>query len=167
MMVVVAYWHKDGLMFIGLLDEKPVKQASGSLEELKPIRGILDKKVLIVSRELLLHTRKRYPPAPIKNLTKAVGLEIEDLFPISKPAFYCRVFESSTAYTTLDIWAWESEQYERLREVFPFNYLVPEDLAYSSDVPEIKIFQYRGMSNILAHSGHQFLGGASYPDAGD
>lgn len=165
MAMVVGYWHKDGIDVYRLLDQKPVKQGSGSLGELKPVRGIFDKKVLIVGRELLLHTRKRYPPAPIKRLTKAVEIEVKDIFPIPKPAFYCRVFESSTGYTTLDIWAWESEQYERLREVFPFNYLVPEDLAYSSDVPEIKIFQYRGMSNILAHSGHQFLGGASYPDA--
>jgi hypothetical protein len=146
------------------MDKKPVKQASGTLDGLKPIRGVLSKKVLIVGRELLFHTRKRYPPASIKNLTKAVGLEIGELFPISKPAFHCRVFESSTAHTTLDIWAWESEQYERLREVFPFDHLVPEDLAYSSEVPEIKIFQNRGMTHILAHSGHQFLSGASYPD---
>ena len=166
MAIVVAYWHKDGLDIYRFVDKKPVKQASGSLEELKPIRGVLEKKVLIVGRELLLHTRKRYPPASIKDLTKAVGLEIEDLFPISKPAFYCKVFESSTTSTTLDIWAWESEQYERLKEVFPFNYIVPEDLVYSSDVPEVKVFQYRGMTNILAHSGDRFLGGASYPDAG-
>ncbi|MEI9475788.1 MAG: PilN domain-containing protein [Deltaproteobacteria bacterium] len=166
MAMMVGYWHKDGLDIYRYVDKKPVKQASGSLDGLKPIRGGLGKKVLIVSRELLLHAGKRYPPAPLKKLTKAVALEIGDIFPISKPAFHCRVHESSTAYTTLDIWAWESESYGRLREVFPFNYIVPEDLAYSSDVPEVKVFQYRGMTNILAHSGPRFLGGASCTDGG-
>ena len=162
----VAYWHRDGLDVYQYVDEKLLKKVSGSLNELKPIKGILGKKVLIVGRELLLHTRKRYPPAPKEKLTKAVGLEIGDIFPILKPAFHCRVYESSNTYTTLDIWAWDSEPYARLREVFPFNYIVPEDLAYSSEVPEVKVFQYRGMTNILAHSGDRFLGGASYPDAG-
>lgn len=164
MAMMVGYWHKDGLEVYRFVDKKPVRQVSGTLDGLKPIRGVLSKKVLIIGRELLFHTRKSYPPASIKNLTKAVGLEIGELFPISKPAFHCRVFESSTAHTTLDIWAWESDQYERLREVFPFDHLMPEDLAYSSEVPEIKIFQNRGMTHILAHSGHQFLSGASYPD---
>jgi len=166
MAILAAYWHKDGLDVYRYVDKKPVKQASGSLDGLKPIRGGLDKKVLIVSRELLLHTRKRYPPAPIKRLTKAVEIEVKDIFPISKPVFYCCVFESSTAHTTLDIWAWDSEQYAQVKKIFPFNYVVPEDLAYSSEVPEVKVFQYRGMTNILAHSGDRFLGGASYPDAG-
>jgi len=166
MSMLVAYWHKDGLDIYRFVDKKPVRQASGSLEELKPVRGIFDKKVLIVGRELLFHTRKKYPPASIKNLTRAVALEIGGLFPISKPAFHCRVYESSNTYTTLDIWAWESEQYAQVKKIFPFNYIVAEDLAYSSEVPEVKVFQYRGMTNILAHSGDRFLGGASYPDAG-
>jgi len=163
--MMVAYWHKDGLEVYRYVDKKLVKKASGRLDELKPIKGVLDKKVLIVGRELLLYTRKRYPPAPKEKLTKAVGLEIGEIFPISKPAFHCRVYESSTAYTTLDIWAWESEQYARLREIFPFNYIIPEDLAYFSDVPEVRLFQYRGVTNILVHSGDRFLGGASYPDS--
>jgi hypothetical protein len=164
--MMVAYWHKDGLDVYQYVDKKLVKKASGSLDKLKPIRGVLDKKVLIVGREILLYTRKRYPPAPKEKLTKAVGLEIGDIFPISKPAFHCRVYDSSTTYTTLDIWAWGNEQYARLREIFPFNYIIPEDLAYFSDVPEVRIFQYKGMVNILAHSGDRFLGGASYPDSG-
>ena len=166
MSIVVAYWHADGLDLYRYVDKKPVKLASGSLDKLRPIKAVFDKKVLIVGRELLLHIKKRYPPAPKGKLTRAVALEIRELFPISKPAFHARVYESSTAYTTLAIWAWQSEMYGRLREVFPFTYVVPEDLAYSSDGPEVKIFQYRGMTNMLALSGNQFLGGASYPDSG-
>ena len=91
MAMVVAYWHKDGLDIYRFVDKKPVRQASGGLEEIKPIRKIFDKKVLIIGRELLFHTRKRYPPAPIKKLTKAVEIEVKDIFPISKPAFHSRI----------------------------------------------------------------------------
>ena len=164
--MVVGYWHKEGLDIYRFVDKKPVKLTSASLDRLKPIRGVLSKKVLIVGRELLIHTRKRYPPALEEKLMKAVGVEIGDIFPITKPVYHCRVYESSSAYTTLDIWAWGSEDYARLKEVFPFNYVIPEDLAFSSDVPEVKVFQYRGMTSMLAHSGNRFLGGASYPDSG-
>ena len=164
--MVIGYWHKEGLDIYRYEDKKPAKQVSGSLDELKPIRGVFDKRVLIVGRELLIHTRKRYPPALEEKLMKAVGVEIGDIFPITKPVYHCRVYESSSAYTTLDIWAWGSEDYARLKEVFPFNYVIPEDLAFSSDVPEVKVFQYRGMTSMLAHSGNRFLGGASYPDSG-
>lgn len=163
--MVVGYWHKEGLDIYRYVDKKPAKLASGNLDELKPIRGISGKKVLIVGKDLLLHTRKRYPPASGEKLAKAVGLEIGDIFPLSKPAFHSRVFESSSTHTLLDIWVWEGREYARLKEVFPFNYIVPEDLAYSSDLPEVKIFQYRGMIHILAHSGDRFLAGTSYPDS--
>ena len=163
---MAAYWHPDGLDIYRYVNNKPVKIASGSLDELKPIKAVFNKKVLIVGRELLLHTKKKYPPAQEEKLIRALGLELKELFPIAKPAFHAKVYESSTAHTTMAIWAWSSEMYDRLREVFPFTYAVPEDLAYSSDVPELKIFQYRGMTSMLAHSGRQFLGGASSPDSG-
>jgi len=166
MAVLLAYWHKEGLEVYRYEGKKLVKVASGNLDELKPFSRTVAKKILVVGRELLFYTRKRYPPAPVKKLTKAVGIEIGALFPISKPAFQCKVYESSSAYTTLSIWAWETEEYGWLRKVFPFNYVVPEDLACTSDIPEVKVFQYRGIIHMLAHSGEQFLGGASYPDSG-
>lgn len=162
MAMMVAYWHKDGLDVYRYNGEKPVRYASGRLDELNPIRAF-GKKVLIVGRDLLLHTRKRYPPAPKEKLLKAVGVEIGDIFPLSKPAFHCRVFESFSTYTVLDIWAWESEPYSRLKAIFPFHHVVPEDIAYTSTVPEVSIFKYKGITNILAHSGAGFLAGASYP----
>jgi len=162
----VAYWHRDGLDVYRLVDNKPVKYASGSLDKLEPFRVGLSKKILIVGRELLLHARKKYPPATEEKLLKAVALEIGDIFPISKPAFYCRTFQSFSTYTVVDIWAWDSEQYSRIKEVFPFNYVVPEDLAFDLADSHLKIFQYRGMTNLLAHAEGKFLASASYPVSG-
>jgi hypothetical protein len=162
----VAYWHKDGLEVFRITDKKAVKYASGTLDKLEPIKGGLGKKILIVSRELLLHARKRYPPATEEKLLKAVALEIGDIFPLSNPAFHCRVFQSFNTYTVVDIWAWDSEQYNRLEEVFPFNYVVPEDLAFASADPEVKVFQHGETTNMLAYADGTFLAGASYPASG-
>lgn len=161
--MLTAYWYKDGLDVYRVADKKPVKYASGSLDKLKPIRRGVGKKVLIVGREHLFYTRKKYPPAPKEKLVKAVGLEVGDIFPLSKPAFYCRVFEHFSTATLLDIWAWESEQYSRLKEIFPFNYVIPEDIVCTSRDFEVKIFSCKGITNILAHSKDRFLAGASYP----
>lgn len=162
--ISVAYWQKAGLEIYHLVDKKPVKYASGSIDKIKPLRGQFGKKVLIVGRELLLHHRKKYPPAPEEKIIKAVALEIGEIFPLQKPAFQCRIFKSFGTYTVVDIWAWESDQYDRIKEVFPFGFVVPEDLAFTVFEPEVKILHYQGLTHILAHAEGKFLAGASYPD---
>jgi hypothetical protein len=159
----VAYWHKDGLEIYRIGDKGTVTCASGSLDKLEPLRGAFGRKILIVGRELLLHARKKYPPASKEKLVKAVGLEIGDIFPLSKPAFHCRVFESFPSYTVVDIWAWETDAYSQLREIFPFNYCVPEDVSFMSEAPEVKIFQRGERTSVVALSGDRFIAGASYP----
>lgn len=163
---IVAYWHKGGLDVYRIVDKKPVKYASGSLDNFKPIRGGIGKKVLIVARDLVLHVRKNYPPAQEEALFKAVALEIGEISPFSSPAFHCRVFQSVSTHTVVDIWAWESDFYSRIKEVFPFTFVVPEDLSFSTDVSEVKVFSHEGMISMVAHANGKFLVGASYPDSG-
>jgi hypothetical protein len=145
--------------------KKPVKCASGSLDMLRPVRCGFGKKVLIVGRGLLLHVRKKYPPAPEKELFKAVALEIGDMFPFSVPAFHCRVFQSADTHALVDVWAWESGLYPQIRKIFPFGYVVPEDLAFSSVVPEMKLCRYGGTTSMLAYAEGKFLAGASFPES--
>lgn len=163
---MVAYWHKDGVEVYRIGNKKTEKIASGSLDKFSSVKYGLGKKILIVSRGLLLHARKRYPPASEEKLFKAVALEIGDIFPISQPAIYCRIFQTADTHAVVDIWGWEKSLYARIKAIFPFHYVVPEDLLFSSEIAEAKIFQNRGMTNILAHAGGKFLAGASYPDSG-
>lgn len=161
----VAYWHREGLEIYEYRNGNPVRYASGALDSIKPLRRIFGKKILVVGRELLLFSRKRYPPASKEKLLKALELEIKEIFPLSNPDFYCMVSESSRTSKTLDIWAWESHQYEQLKKIFPFQYVVPEDLLYFSEVPEIKVFKHRGLIHLLAHSKERFLMATSYSEA--
>lgn len=164
--MMAAYWHKDGLDIYSYAGEKPVRFASGTLESLQPINRGFGRRVLIVGRERLMHLRKRYPPAPKDKLAKAVGLEIEEIFPLSRPNFYCRIFRSISNYVELDIWAWETDFYERLEELFPFSYVIPEDVLFAADETEIMIFQYGDFVHMLAHAKDRFLDSVTIPLAG-
>lgn len=159
-----AYCYKEGLEVFQYKRGRWVKKASGDPAGLKPIHGFLGKKILVIGRELLFHTRKRFPPAPMKKLIKAVGLEIGEIFPISNPLFHCRLNGSSTAYTILDIWAWEKELSDGLKKVFNYDYIIPEDLIYSQETSEVKVIQSHEMTHLIAHTGPKFLGSVSYPE---
>jgi len=163
--IVAAYWHRDGLEIYNFAEEQPIRHASGAPAELQPVRNILATKVLIVGREQTMHLRKRYPPAAEDKLKKAVAMEIEEIFPIVRPTFYCRVFKAISSYVEMDIWAWESEPYEKIREVFPFTHAVPEDLLFLSEQPEVRVFPQRGLVHMVAHARGVFLDGVSLPPA--
>jgi hypothetical protein len=114
----------------------------------------------------LMHIRKRYPPATKEKLRKAVFLEIGGLFPFTKTEFYCRIFRTISNYSELDIWAWEGDSYDKIREIFPFDHVIPEDLLFTANEPELRIFQQRGIVHMVAQGKGGFLGGSSMPLAG-
>ncbi len=155
--MLVGYWHKEGLEIYRLAEGKIVKFASGGPDTLKPVRA-MGKKVLIVGRELLLHSRKKFPPASEADIKKAVELEIGDIFPLKSPGHSMNIFERNEAYTAVDIWAWDAAPIEALRKVFPFTHVLPEDSAFASDDPEISVLIGKEESCLLAHGRNGFLG---------
>jgi len=161
--LVTGYWHKGGLELYRYAQGKPVRIAGGPLEKLAPVRGALQRIVLVVGRDRLLHVRKRYPPASKEKLISAVNLELGELFPFTRPDYYCRVSQSIAAYTELDIWAWESETYDLLRKILPFHYVIPEEAAFFSSAAETVVWTYGGVTHLLTVAGSRFLSAASHP----
>ncbi|OPY86681.1 MAG: hypothetical protein A4E72_01620 [Syntrophus sp. PtaU1.Bin208] len=161
--LTTGYWHRNGLELYRYVQEKPTRIAGGPLENLKPFRGVLQKMVLIVGRDRLLHVRKRYPPAPKEKLLKAVHMELGELFPFSQPSCYCRIYASFAAYTEMDIWAWESEPYPLLRKILPFSYAIPEDAAFFSSTNEVFLWACEGVTHCLAVAERRFLRAVSQP----
>ncbi len=167
--LLIAYLHKGGLevykvtIIKGSNRLRVERFASGPVSELKPIRAI-GKRVLIVARGLCFHLRKRYPPASIDDLKKAVQMDIEEITPVRAPMHYFRVFERSSAYALLDIWAWERAEADRVRAVFAFTHVVPEDAAFVSMRPEISIFIEKDIASLVAYGGDGFIGSASIRD---
>jgi hypothetical protein len=161
--IICAYWHKEGLDIYSYAEGKPVPIESDRDQHLKRVKSLFSKKVLIVGRERLMHIRKRYPPAEKEKLIKAVNLEIAEIFPLSHPDFYCRVSKSISNYVEMDIWAWESGDYEDIQSVFPFGYVIPEDMLFSAEKPEISIFQHHNHIHLLAYDRERFLEVNSVP----
>jgi hypothetical protein len=164
--ITAAYWHKDGLEIYSYVGQVPFKLPSGPLADVVPVKRKLGIYALIVGKDRLMHVRKRYPPALIEKLTKAVALEIGEIFPLVKPAFYCRIFKAISNYVELDIWAWEATDYKKLKDIFPFSHVIPEDVLFTADATEVNIFQYRDIIHMLAHAREGFIDSTSVPAAG-
>lgn len=158
--MLVSYLHKNDMEVYSLNGQEMKRIASGSLDSIKPFTG-WGKKVMIVGRDVLLHTRKRYPPTTSENIAKAIRMDIKEIFPLKDPAFYFKIFEKTTTYSLVDIWAWDCSNYKEIRRAFPFTHVLPEDAAFMSDEPEITIFENRGLQHLIAHCKDGFLGGLS------
>ena len=159
-----AYWHKNGLEIYRLAGRRIEPIASGALADLRPLKA-LGRKLLIVSSLKSLHVRKRYPAMAEKDVKKAVGNEIEELFPIPDPSFHCRIFEKEKMYTLVDVWAWETAETERIKEIFNFSYIVPEELAYVSTQPEVILRGDHDIASVSAYAEGKFLGSTSFVGA--
>jgi len=159
--VPAAYWHKDGLDIYRLAGGKIERYASGRPDRIKPVKG-WGKKVLIVGRDLLLHSRKKFPPASEADIKKAAELEIGDLFPVKAPAHFISISERTEAYAAADLWAWEGPAYDALRQIFPFTHVLPEDMAFTSEEPEISVLRGREETRLVAHGPNGFLGVSTF-----
>ncbi|MBZ0157007.1 MAG: hypothetical protein K8I29_12455 [Alphaproteobacteria bacterium] len=159
--MLAGYWHKGGIEIYRLKEAGNEKLASGDPERMKPVRA-LGKKVLVVGRDLLLHTRKRFPPASEADIRKAVQMEAGELFPLKNPAHCINIFERTETYTSVDVWAWDASGEEKLRRVFPYTHILPEDMAFTSDEPEIAAVCGKESSYLLAYGKNGFLGGSTF-----
>lgn len=156
-----AYWHKNGIEIYRLSGDVVEKIASGTMEELKPINAF-GKNPLIVGREIALHTRKRYPSISDRDLEKAIRTELDDLFPLANASFCFRIFEKTEIYSLVDIWAWDSAVAERIRGLFNFSHIIPEDLALVTEKSEVLLQGFADMVYVTAYSNGRFLGASSF-----
>lgn len=156
-----AYWHKKGIDIYRLKGNTVEKVASGAVEGMKPVNPF-GKRVLIVGRDMLVHVRKRYPAISEKDIEKAIGMEMDELFPIPNPSFCFRVFEKTKMYLLVDIWAWDGYEAEKIKRIFGFTHVIPEDLALVTDGAEIVAYGFREMLHLTAFSHGRFLGSSSF-----
>jgi hypothetical protein len=140
---------KDGTRLYRLRQSVVTALEDGAGEGRTPLRGF-EKKVLVVSKELTFHTRKKYPPATKENLRKAVEAEIEELIPIKNPQFCMQVSERTDTFTLVDLWGWDSAAVNEVRRSFRFHYVLPEDLLFYSDAPEVILFEREGVLHAVA-----------------
>jgi len=152
--MIVAYLKKDGVNFYEIKEGKIIEISQESLSKAK----FFSKNILLVSKELLFYTRRRYPPTPLNKLKKAIKIEIPELFPVSNLDYTIKVFESTDKVTVVDIWAWSKDEYEKVLKIFPFQYVIPEDLLFLDEDSCLKIFHSKDIYHLIACSKGKFLG---------
>ncbi|HVO67143.1 MAG TPA: hypothetical protein VMT12_11715 [Syntrophales bacterium] len=165
-----AYWGEKGVdvyQMIGQMAGEGYAELlySGPLDGLKPMKGGMQRRTLIVGRSNAIRLRKRYPPMKKDKLRRAVEMEIPTLFPIADCSFHCRIAETYNTHVMLDIWAWQREPVERLRASFPFRYVIPEDIAFLSSPSGIFIYPSGSKVEVIACGEGRFMDAASYPAA--
>ncbi len=150
---------KDDFDFYRVRQSALTHLGRGRPEEQTPTRG-LEKKALVISRELLFHTRKKYPPAKKENLRKAVEAEREELLPVKNAQFHMEITEQTDTFSLVDLWGWDGGVLDEVRKSFRFDYVVPEDLLFRSEEPELVIFERDGLFHVVA-CGQQGWSGSS------
>lgn len=156
-----ACWHKNGIDVYRVKGSEVEKITSGAVEGIKPL-SLLGNKTLIVGRDMLIHARKRYPAISEKEIEKAIRMEMDELFPLTNPSFSFRVFERTKVYALVDIWAWDAAQAAKIKRIFSFTHVMPEDIAYASKGSEVVVYGFNGKVHVTAHVGGRFLGASSF-----
>lgn len=152
-----AHWGESGIELYEFVKGSANSLFSGPVDALAPAKAWLRRRVLVVARSNCIRLRKRYPPAKIDKLRRAVAMEAPDIFPIANPILHCRIHEDYGTHVMLDIWAWDQGTADRLRAAFPFQYTIPEDLAFLSLPPMIHIYQSGSVIHMLACGGGKFF----------
>ncbi len=156
--MIVGYLKRDGLDFYRIKINKKTKEVTVS--NLKGLSAFsFKRKVLVLSRDLYLHTTKNYPPASYKDLKRIIENEIKEIFPLKEPSFIFKIFQKTEITYTVHIWAWESSEIASVREKFNYSYVIPEDALFIAEKPEISIF-ISEKTNIIAYSKDGFIGSA-------
>jgi len=154
--MLVCYLTKDEAKFYQIKGDKISEISPGAFKLTK----YLQKRVLVISRELLFYTRRSYPPIPLKKLKDALKVEVQDFFPLPKASYTFKIFEATEKFTLVDLWAWSKDEEERVEKMFPFQYVIPEDLLLIEDTA-LKIYKQRNIYHLIAYVKGKFLGSLS------
>jgi hypothetical protein len=158
--MLVCYLTKDEAKFYQIKGDKISEISLGAFKLTK----YLQKRVLVISRELLFYTRRSYPPIPLKKLKDALKVEVQDFFPLPKASYTFKIFEATEKFTLVDLWAWSMDEEERVEKTFPFQYVIPEDLLLVDEDTALKIYKQRNIYHLIAYVKGKFLGSLSVAD---
>jgi hypothetical protein len=162
MTMLAARYHGEGIEIYRIKKDAVESVASGPTGEMKPIRE-WGNKVLILGKEVSFYTRKKYPALSNKDLGNAVRIDVGDVFPLKEPSYTFKVWERADTYLLVDVWAWPRSLESEAAKCFPYTHVIPEDMAFLSQRPELTLFQgQNGITHVVAHNSEGFVGAFSF-----
>lgn len=159
--VYLAYWSMAGVEVYSLSKGRALRLGPLGPDTKAKLKGF-GPRLLVVARDVLLHARKRYPPASQQDVERAVRMECADIFPLKDPMLFVRATEGTEAYTIADAWAWPSQQGLEIKAQFDYTHAIPEDMAFWSAHPELTAYRSGERVYLVAHAPDGFWAGASY-----
>jgi hypothetical protein len=130
--MIVAYLSENLIDIYRKKKNDVFKLYSGSVENYKHF-GFIEKKVLVISRNLTLHTFKKYPKTAIKNLKQIIQLDLDELSPIKNADFAYFIQKISQDNITVAVWFWEKVLTDTVVEKIKPQFVVPEDALFFSN----------------------------------
>jgi hypothetical protein len=147
--VLVLFLKRESAEIFRVKEGTQERLAAGRLSEIS-LPGGFDRKVLVLSRGLVNHTRKRFPPTTRENIGRVIEMELEDIFPVKPSAFYFRIAEETKNYTLVDVWGWDASVYKPIEDGFSFGYVIPEDVLHKAEKPEVRVVEEDGFFHLIA-----------------
>lgn len=93
---------------------------------------LFEKKIGILSRDLLIHIKKKYPKVNPKELKKLIANEADELSPYPNFEYFYKIGGSGPTFIEVDFWFLDKEHLETLKSKgFSFTHLLPEDLLFT------------------------------------
>lgn len=96
------------------------------------------KRVLLLGRESLYVTVKRFPLLSSSELRKVIGYQLPEFVPFEEPEFGFRIMKRGENFLEVKIWAWERKLTNELSKDFFFSYVLPEEELFRAK--ELTIF---------------------------
>lgn len=133
------------------------KVLPSTLKILKNPLSFFQKRVLVLGKEWVYFSKKRYPLLPEKELKKAISYDIPELFPLREPSYLFFIGKRGETFLEVNLFAWEKTLAEEIKKDFSFGYLVPEELLFLYDEPTLSILKKGEKALIVLSQNRTFL----------
>lgn len=147
--MLICYLGKEEKEFFRIFKGKIEKLSE---KEIKKWVYFFEKKVVILSRELVFHIKKSFPLVERKELKKMISFEVEEISPYKDFGYYYRIGEIGKTFMEVDFWFWEIKVLESLKEKgFLFSHVIPEDLVFSGQKGSLFVSFKKDKTYLIAY----------------
>lgn len=146
-------------MLICYLSSKEKRLYKLSGETLIPISSfklsllskLIHKRLVILSKDIIFHVKKRFPLLSPQELKQAVASEVEYISPYPNYEYYYQVERSFANFAEVHIWVWDKSPLDQLLATgFSYTHIIPEDLIFTSDKSCLFILPHGPLYYIIA-----------------
>ncbi len=95
------------------------------------------KRILLLGKDSLFVSTKKFPLLSESELRKAIGYQISELVPFEEPDFGFKILRRGENFLEAKIWAWDKRLTEELAKDFPFSYVLPEEELFRAEEPTL------------------------------